>query len=202
MSLCYAAFMTIAAYIRVSTKGQKHDSQKAEIIAWLEAHGHDPQAVQWFEDTDTGADFTRSGLNALHEAIFAGTVKTVIVWKLDRIGRTMKDGINTLTGWCDTGVRVVSVTQQIDLSGAVGRMVAAVLFGIAEIELQHIKERQAAGISAAKIKGIYTGRKSGTTKAQPQRAQELWAQGLQIDEIATALDTSTRTVQRYLRATV
>ena len=199
MTLCYSARMTIAAYIRISTKSQKQDSQRSEVIAWLKAHGHDLQAVQWFEDTETGTMFTRSGLNALHEAIFAGTVKTVIVWKLDRLGRTMKDGINTLCGWCESGVRVVSVTQQIDLSGTIGRMVAGVLFGIAEIELQHIRERQAAGIAAAKARGIYTGRKRGTTKAKPQRAKILRNQGLKIDEIAAALNTSSRTVQRYLQ---
>jgi DNA invertase Pin-like site-specific DNA recombinase len=55
------------------------------------------------------------------------------VWKLDRIARSMREGINTLSRWCELGVRVVSVTQQIDLSGTVGHLVAGVLFAIAEI---------------------------------------------------------------------
>ena len=190
--------MTIAAYIRISSKSQKQDGQRAEVAAWLAAHGHASHSIQWFEDTDTGTDFNRKGLNALHKAVFAGSVKTVVVWKLDRIGRTMQDGINTLSQWCDSGVRVVSVTQQIDVSGAIGRMVAAVLFGVAEIELQHLKERQAAGIAAAKARGAYTGRKRGTTKAKPQRAQVLRQQGLKIAEIAQAMNISTATVQRYL----
>lgn len=62
-------------------------------------------------------------------------VKTAVVWKLDRISRRQRDGINVLADWCERDVRVVSVTQQIDLSGAVGRMVASVMFGLAEIEL-------------------------------------------------------------------
>ena len=53
--------------------------------------------MQWFEDMESGATLTRTGLNALQEAIFAGTVKTVIVWKLDRIARSMREGINTLS---------------------------------------------------------------------------------------------------------
>lgn len=199
MLLCYTHRMTIAAYIRISSKSQKSDSQRQEIIKYLEAHGHDVNAVQWFEDTETGTTLSRSGLNALCEAVFAGTVKMVIVWKIDRLGRTLKDGINMISSLCENGVRVISVTQQIDLSGSVGRMVAAVLFGIAETELEHIRDRQAAGIAVAKSKGIYKGRKKGTTKAKPQRAKALRKQGLKIEEIATALNTSTRTVQRYLR---
>jgi len=62
-------------------------------------------------------------------------VKTVVVWKLDRISRRLRDGINLLADWCEKGVRVVVVTQQIDLSGAVGRMVANVSFGLAELSL-------------------------------------------------------------------
>jgi DNA invertase Pin-like site-specific DNA recombinase len=82
-----------------------------------------------------GATLRRSGFIRLQEAIFAGTVKMVIVWKLDRIARSMREGINILSGWWECGVRVVSVTQQIDLSGTVGHLVAGVLFAVAEIEL-------------------------------------------------------------------
>jgi DNA invertase Pin-like site-specific DNA recombinase len=123
----------IGVYIRVSSPSQKSDSQYAEIQRWLRAHGHALDTVQWFEDTETGATLTRSGLIRLQEAVFAGTVKMVVVWKLDRIARSMREGINTLSRWCELGVRVVSVTQQIDLSGTVGHLVAGVLFAIAEI---------------------------------------------------------------------
>jgi DNA invertase Pin-like site-specific DNA recombinase len=189
----------IGVYIRVSSSTQKSDSQHAEIRRWLHAHGHALETVQWFEDTETGATLTRSGLNCLHEAIFAGTVKMVVVWKLDRIARSMREGINTLSRWCELGVRVVSVTQQIDLSGTVGHLVAGVLFAIAEIELQHVKERQAAGIALAKQRGVYKGRKPGATKAKPQRARELRAKGMRLPEIAQALRVNKRTVSRYLK---
>jgi DNA invertase Pin-like site-specific DNA recombinase len=155
--------------------------------------------VQWFEDTETGATLTRSGLIGLQEAIFAGTVKMVVVWKLDRIARSMREGINTLSRWCELGVRVVSVTQQIDLSGTVGHLVAGVLFAIAEIELQHVKERQAVGIALAKQRGVYKGRKPGATKAKPQRARELRDKGMTLPEIAQVLHVDKRTVSRYLK---
>jgi DNA invertase Pin-like site-specific DNA recombinase len=189
----------IGVYIRVSSHTQKSDSQYAEIQRWLRAHGHAPETVQWFEDTETGATLTRSGLNCLQEAIFAGTVKTVVVWKLDRIARSMREGINTLSRWCELDVRVVSITQQIDLRGTVGHLVAGVLFAIAEIELRHVKERQAVGIAAARHCGVYRGRKLGATKAKPQRARELRDKGMTLPEIAQALNVDKRTVSRYLK---
>jgi DNA invertase Pin-like site-specific DNA recombinase len=192
--------MSIGIYIRVSSHGQKVDSQRAEIQRWLTAHGHDLNTVQWFEDVESATVITRAGLNALHEAIFAGTIKTVIVWKLDRIARSMREGINTLSRWCECGVRVVSVTQQIDLAGTVGHLVAGVLFAIAEIELQHVRERQAVGISLAKQRGVYKGRKRGTTKAKPQRAMDLRKKGMTLSEIAQVLNVDRRTVTRYLKS--
>jgi DNA invertase Pin-like site-specific DNA recombinase len=80
-------------------------------------------------------------------------------------------------------------------------MVASVMFGLAEIELEYRRERQAAGVEVAKRKGIYKGRRSGTKKAQPARAQELQANGLTVPEIANAMAVSKRTVFRYLNET-
>jgi DNA invertase Pin-like site-specific DNA recombinase len=142
----------------------------------------------------------RPAFRKLQADIFNGTVKTVIVWKLDRLARKIKDGVNIIADWCEQGVRIVSTTQQIDLSGPAGHLFASMLFGIAEIELQHVKERQAAGIAVAKEKGIYQGRKKGTTKAKPERVRELQARGLTALEIANALNVSERTVFRYLEA--
>jgi DNA invertase Pin-like site-specific DNA recombinase len=75
--------------------------------------------------------------------VFDGLVRTVVVWKLDCLSRRQRQGINLLADWCDRGVRVVSVTQQVDLSGPVGQMVASLMFGLAEIELEYRRERQA-----------------------------------------------------------
>lgn len=188
----------IACYCRVSTRQQKNDSQRAEIRRWLKNNGIDLSVVRWFEDKETGTTVRRSAFEQLQKAIFDGLVKTVVVWKLDRISRRQRDGINVLADWCERGVRVVSVTQQIDLSGAVGRMVASVMFGLAEIESEYRKERQAAGIRVAKKAGIYTGRQKGTTKGKPDRAGQLKNQGLTVEEIANAMGVSRRTVFRYL----
>jgi len=188
----------IACYCRVSSARQKTDSQKPEIRHWLQGNGVDPSSVEWFEDKETGRTMKRPAFDRLKEAVFAGRAKMIVVWKLDRISRCQRDGVNLLADWCERGVRVVAVTQQIDLSGSVGRMVASVLFGLAEIESEYRRERQAAGIAVAKERGVYCGRQRGTTKALPRRARELRGRGLTVLEIAAALGVSRRTAFRYL----
>ena len=101
----------------------------------------------------------------IRKDIFAGKIQTVLIWKLDRLARSIQDGVNILAEWCKRDVRIVSITQQIDLSGMIGQTVASLIFGLAEIELEHIRERQTAGIDVAKKLGIYKGRK----KAQNPR---------------------------------
>jgi DNA invertase Pin-like site-specific DNA recombinase len=143
--------MSAAVYIRVSSaKGQKTDSQRAELESW--AKRHRLKRVQWFEDRETGKPLERPAFQKMQAAIFAGGIDTVIVWKLDRLARNLKDGINTVADWCQRGIRVVSITQQIDLNGPVGQLIAGVLSGIAQIEHQHIRERQAIGIAA--VEGV------------------------------------------------
>lgn len=189
----------IACYIRVSTVGQNEAGQKAEIERWLVGNGFDPANVLWFVDKKSGDDLNRPAFEKLQAAIFKGEVSTIVVYKLDRLSRKLRDGINTLCDWCDKGLRVVAVTQQIDFNGTVGKILASVLLGIAEMEQENRKERQAAGIAEAKKIGVYKGRKKGTTKATPQRALELREQGLTADEIAKSLGVTRNTVFRYLR---
>lgn len=190
--------MTVACYVRVSTRRQKHDSQRAEIQKWLDANGIDAQQVEWYADKETGKTLNRPEFDRLQKDIFHGHVKTVVLWKLDRMSRRLKDGVNILADWCDKGLKVVVVTQQLEFNGPVGRTLAAVMLGLAEIELEYRRERQAAGIAVAKKEGVYKGRKPGTTKSKPDRAKELRDKGLTAAEIATALSVSQRTVFRYL----
>jgi DNA invertase Pin-like site-specific DNA recombinase len=190
----------IAAYLRVSTKDQKTDSQRAEIDQWRRSHGIRAETVTWYEDRETGATLDRPAFEQLQKDIFAGKIKTVIIWKLDRLSRKLRDGVNLLADWTEKSVRIVVVTQQLDLSGPVGRMIAAVMLGLAEIEREHIRERQKAGIALARKRGAYKGRKPGARKASPQRARELAAKGNKAPEIAKSLGISVRSVTRYLRA--
>lgn len=189
--------MATAAYLRVSTDLQDHKSQRLAISTYL--RNHDITDVRWYEDTITGKVFTRKDFDRLQHDIFMGEVRMVVVFKLDRIARRMREGINIICEWVDKGVRVVSTTQDIDLSGPVGRMIAAVLLGLAEIEAETIRDRIKAGMAVAKAAGKCKGRKPGSYVANPMRAKELHMRGLTYKEIAVSLNISMATVFRYMK---
>jgi DNA invertase Pin-like site-specific DNA recombinase len=190
---------SVAAYVRVSTVGQNEAAQRAAIENWLMGNGIDPTSVRWYTDKKTGDNLKRPGFEKLQADVFAGKVGTVVVYKLDRLSRKLREGINTLFDWCEPGLRVATVTQQIDFNGTMGKMLAAVLLAIAEMEQEPRRERQAAGIAVAKKEGKCRRRKPGTSKAKPERALQLQVKGLTAEEIATALGVARNTVFVYLR---
>lgn len=194
--------MFTAIYVRVSTASQNEAGQRREIQKWLDGNGFSSLRCAWYVDKESGDTLARHQFERLQQDIFAGQVTTVVVWKLDRLSRSLKDGINTLCDWCERGIRLVSVTQQLDFNGITGKLIASVLFAVAEMEQSTRRERQAAGIDAAKERGIYTGRPKGATKSgiDPQRAVQLRQQGLKQDEIAKSLGVSVSSVRRYLKA--
>ncbi len=189
-----------AVYLRVSTVGQSLASQRAEVDRWLKGHGIGQPLM--FTDKSTGDNLERPGFTALQEAIFNGEVDTVVVYKLDRLARSLRDGVNTLTDWLDRGVRVVSVSQQFDFSGATGKLIAAVLLGVAEMEQETRRERQAAGIAIAKQSGKYLGRKPGSVKSEPAKAKRLVERGVSVTDVAARLGVSRQTIYRYLAEVV
>ena len=190
-----------ACYIRTSTTDQHGKSQRRELERWLESQGIAAETVEWyFDHGECGDDLNRPDFERLGKDVLACRRKTVVTFKLDRLSRSLRDGVGLLCGWCERGLRVVSITEGVDFSGVVGRMIGALLFGLAELEQQGRRERQRAGIAAAKELGVYKGRAAGTTKATPRRAAELKRQGLTKSEIAAALGVTTRTVERYLKA--
>ena len=193
--------MSVACYVRVSTAGQNESGQRREIQRWLAGNGINAEDVCWYSDQSTRDNLDRPAFRELQRDVFNGEVETIVLWKLDRLSGSLRDGINTLCYWIDRGVRVVSVTQQLDFSGSVGQLVASVLFAVAQMEQETRRERQAVGIAAAKERGVYQGRRRGTTKAKPKRARKLRDKGMTIHEIATALGVSERTAKRYLAAT-
>ena len=186
----------IACYLRVSTAGQNEAGQRQAIQRWLDNHGF--QNVRWYLDRQTGDNLDRPEFERLQSDIRRGEVGAVVCFKLDRLSRRMIDGLNVLCDWLGRGVRVVSVTQDLDFSGTVGKLIASTLFAVAEMEQETRRERQAEGIAVAKLNGKYRGRKPGSTKANPQRARELRAKGNSIGEIATSLGVGQSTVFRYL----
>lgn len=190
---------TIACYCRVSSRQQKNDSQQSEITKWLQGNSIEASQVEWYLDHDqSGKTLARPAFERLQKDIFTGKVKTVVVFKLDRLSRSLRDGVNLLGDWSDRGLKIVVTSQQIEFGGVIGKMICAIMMSLGEIELEHKKERQAAGIEVAKKQGKFTGRKKGTLKANPQRVRQLKEQGFTAPEIASAMGTSLRTVWRYL----
>jgi len=188
----------IAAYTRVSTQDQSGAGQRAEIEKWLKSNGVRPKSVKWYEDRETGTTLRRPAFDQLQKDIFDGKVKAVVIWKLDRLSRNLRDGVNVLADWADRQLKIVVVTQHLELNGVIGRTIAALLLGLAEIEHSYIRERQKAGIEAAKRRGVYKGGKPGRTKSDAMRARKLREKGNTAKEIAAALKISERTVFRYL----
>lgn len=188
----------VAAYIRVSTVSQNLDGQKKAIGDWLSGHN---LKAEFYEDKSTGDNLERPAFEQLQNDIFNGKISTVVVFKLDRLSRSLKDGITVLTGWLEKNVRVVSVTQQLDFSGATGKLIASVLFAVAEMEQETRRERQKAGIEVAKENGKYKGRPKGATskKNNKSRIFELLDSGLKVAEVATALGITRVTVYRAIK---
>ena len=193
--------MTVAVYVRVSTASQNETGQRREILKWLAGNGIDAYEAQWYVDKESGDTLNRPEFEQLQQDVFSGAIKTIVVFKIDRISRSLRDGINVLCDWCKQGIRVVSVTQQLDFSGPTGQMIAAVLFAVAEMEQQTRRDRQAAGIEAAKERGAYKGRRKGAFKTgvKPEKAVKLREKGLTQEEIARAMGVSVSSVSRYLK---
>ena len=191
-----------AVYVRISDASQNEASQKRELETWLNGHSVDRSKVKWYIDTACGDNLQRPEFEKMQRDIFQGLVHTVVCWKLDRLSRSLKDGIDLVCSWCEQGIRLVSTSQMIDFSGAVGKIIAAVLLGFAELEQATRRERQAVGIEAAKERGVYTGRKRGATKkgVDTDKAVTLRKKGLTHEEIAQAMGVSVSSVRRYLKS--
>ena len=117
----------IGCYVRVSGPEQNERGQRAEIQKWLKGNGLE---ARFYLDKQSGDNLDRPAFKRLQRDIFSGKIKTVVVWKLDRLSRSLIDGLNTLADWCNRGVRVVSVTQQLDFNGTMGHMLAAIFFAL------------------------------------------------------------------------
>jgi DNA invertase Pin-like site-specific DNA recombinase len=87
-------------YVRVSSFSQNVAGQKREIEQWLKACCGKDVKVRWYIDKATGNNLRRPAFERLQSDIFKGDVDTVVVWKLDRLSRNLRDGITTLCDWC------------------------------------------------------------------------------------------------------
>jgi DNA invertase Pin-like site-specific DNA recombinase len=176
-------------YTRVSTVSQTLDQQNAA----LEAAG----VTKTFSDTMSGARDDRPGLAALMECVREGD--TVVVWKLDRLGRNTLHILETVKALTERGVTLVSVTDGIDSSTPAGRLMIGVLGSLAEYERELIKERTALKRQASRANGTKFGRpRRVEDPVHIATAKRMKADGHTSKDIAKYLGVSRATLYRYL----
>ncbi len=182
-------------YARKSHSTQNIDSQVSEIQRWCDNNNFEPI---WFKDTGTGTNLDRPEFQRLQKEIFMGEAKTVVVTEISRVSRSLVDGLNTVADWLKKDIRLVATTQSFDFSGAMGQTIASLLFGFASIENEQRAERQARGILEAKKRGVYKGRKKGTTTVDVDRIVEYRRNGMKLEDIAKKLGVGRSTVIKHI----
>ena len=178
----------LIGYARVSTTGQDTATQEAKLKA----------AGCTLIRTETVSGGSRNGRNELAsilDFIRPGDVLTVV--KLDRLGRNTRDVLNLVHELEEKGASLRVLEPAIDTGGPMGRMVLTVLGMVAEMELGFIRDRQRAGIDAAKAKGIYEGRPVTFDRA---RIVSLRKEGMGATEIAKAVGCKRGNVYKALKA--
>jgi DNA invertase Pin-like site-specific DNA recombinase len=188
----------VALYIRVSTADKQTkglQSQEQALKAYCK--NHNISNIRVYRDKMTGGKIVRPQLQKLQQDIFLGQISTVICWKLDRLSRSLKDGINLLVDWLDRDVRVIAVCQQFDFNGAVGKLIASVLLGIAEMERQNIRENIIRGMQTAKKNGVKIGGRK--PKLFAADIKQLKKEGLNVSQIAKQLSCSRQAVYLALK---
>jgi len=178
-------------YCRVSTDDQNPDLQ----LAALKRAG----CRKIFTDKATGAHVKRPELTKCLKALKAGDV--LVVWKLDRLGRSLRDLIALLDDLKTRGVAFRSLTEAIDTATATGRAMWQMVGILAELERSLIQERTKAGRAAAQARGVKMGRKPKLTPQQVVHARKLLGQGESPNTVAQSLNVSRRTLYRALAAT-
>lgn len=127
---------------------------------------------------------------------------TLVVWKLDRLGRSLKDLVTLVTGFQQQGVQFVSLQDHLDTTTAQGRLMFNLFASLAEFERDLIRERTHAGLTAARARGRQGGRPKGLSKqalAKAQAAKTLYIQrDKSVAEIGQLLGVGRATVYRYL----
>lgn len=190
----------VGVYLRVSSVGQDVKSQEPDLKDWLKAHARG-RPIQWYRDTFTGKTMRRPGMEKLEGDVSAGKVDTVLVWRLDRLGRTAAGVLAFLEQLDVAGVKFVAARDGFDSDNPAGRLVRGVLAQVAAYEREVISDRIRAGIAKAKAEGKrWGGRKKGQrtrlTDKRLDAVQALLAAGTKKAEIARQLGISERSVYR------
>jgi len=190
--------MNTALYIRVSTQEQRTDSQDQELRRYCRQRGWKNLSI--YVDKICGAKTSRPELERLMQDIRAGTIERLVVYKLDRLGRSLTHLALILDELNRLQVPLIASSQGIDTSNdnPAGRLQLGVLMAVAEFERGIIKERVNAGIAAAKVRGVKFGRPA-TLNGRVVEVSKLKAQGLGVRAIARHLKMPPSSVYKTLQ---
>lgn len=176
-------------YARVSTKDQEAHLQCDALT--------DAGCERIFEEKASGAQRDRPELKAAIEYLRPGDV--LVVWKLDRLARSLRQLIETVEDLQERGIGFVSITEGIDTTSPGGKLVFHVFGALAEFEREMITERTRAGLKAAKARGRKLGRPAALSEDQIKMARSMKASGdHSMPQIAKQLGVSRATLYRVL----
>jgi DNA invertase Pin-like site-specific DNA recombinase len=176
-------------YARTSTTEQNFDLQ----VDALKREGCEEENI--YTDQLSGAAQARPGLDQALKFLRLGD--TLVIWKLDRLGRSVKGLIELVDKLHERGVHFKSITDGIDTSTPAGRFFFHVMAALAQMERELILERTKAGLAAAKARGRLGGRKPKLTEVDIASAQRLLHE-MTVKEVASVLKVSRATLYRSL----
>lgn len=180
----------LIGYARVSTPEQ-------DLTLQLDAL-REAGCERTFSDKASGAKANRAGLA---EALsHARTGDIIVVWKLDRLGRTMKGLVDLAADLADRGIGFRSLTDGIDTAGTAGKLVFHIMAAMAEMERDLNRERTTAALIVARREGRVGGRKTVMTPKRLAAARKLLAGGMTVREVAPAIGVSVPTLYRHFPA--
>ncbi len=176
-------------YARVSTDDQKLDLQMDALRA--------SNVDQIYQDTASGAKTDRNGLEQALK--YARPGDTLVVWKLDRLGRSLKHLIDVVNDLSQRGIFFKSLRENIDTSSSGGKLTFHLFGALAEFERDIIRERTMAGLEAARARGRVGGRPRALNDLQVQQARQLMSnKANNASDVAKTLGVSRATLYRYL----
>lgn len=181
--------MARIGYTRVSTTDQDLALQRDTLAA--------AECERVFEDRASGAKADRPGL--AQAMAYARSGDVLVVWKLDRLGRTMSHLIDTVRDLDGRGIGLRSLTEQIDTTTPGGRLIFHVFGALGQFERDLIGERTRAGLKAAEARGRRGGRKPVVTETKLRRARELIARGLTAREAAARIKVGKTALYKALQ---
>jgi DNA invertase Pin-like site-specific DNA recombinase len=188
--------MRVATYHRCSTLDQNPRLAREELRA---AAGRLGDVVLEIEETGSGARNDRPGLRRLMEAARRGKVDAVLVWKLDRFGRSALDVLGNIRELDGLGVRFIATTQGIDIrpgGDAMSRLILGVLASVAEFERDLIRDRTKLGMRRARAAGKHVGRPVSVAPADAARLVKLRTSGKTWTEAASVVGCSEAAARR------